>query len=248
MASALFRVSSSAYTPPMKEVSFPMRINKYLAWKGYSTRKDADVLIERKLVYINGSLAVLGQKVQEGDEVRVNYKPRSFRYLAYHKPVNVVTHTPQFGEDDIVKRVKIPGVFPVGRLDKRSHGLIILTDDARVTDKLLNPEYEHDKEYFVRTLEELPSNFKKRMEGGVDIEGYMTKQCEVDVMSPKTFRIRLTEGKKHQIRRMCAALKVTIDELERTRVLNIQLGNLKPGEHRDIKGPELKSFLAALGL
>ena len=225
-----------------------MRINKYNAWKGYTTRKDADVLIERKMVYVNGSLEVLGQKVQECDEVRVNYKPRTFRYLAYHKPVDVVTHTPQYGEDDIVKQVRIPGVFPVGRLDKRSHGLIILTDDARVTDKLLNPDYEHEKEYFVRTVDELPKKFKEQMERGVDIEGYTTKPCEVDVMSPKTFRIRLTEGKKHQIRRMCAALKVTIDELERTRVMNIRLGNLKPGEHRDITGAERKQFLGSLGL
>lgn len=247
MANTLFSVSSSAYTPGM-DGAFPMRINKYLAWKGYSTRKDADVLVERGLVKINGKKAVLGQKVAAGDTVEVDYKPRRFRYVAYNKPAGVVTHTPQYGEKDVAKEVGIPGLFPVGRLDKRSHGLIILTDDARITDKLLNPDYVHDKEYFVRTHEELPSNFKDRMERGVNIEGYTTKECEIELMGQKSFLITLTEGKKHQIRRMCAALKVTIADLERTRVMNVRLGSLKPGQHRDIVGRELEEFLKALGM
>src|SRR3569832_1762066 len=140
MASPLFRESSSAYTHRMD--AFPMRINKYLAGKGYSTRKDADRLIERGLVRINGVRAVLGQKVQAGDKVEVDYKPRTFRYIAYHKPLGVVSHSPQYGEEDAAKSVGAPGVFPVGRLDTRSHGLLLLTDDARVTDRLLSPKYE----------------------------------------------------------------------------------------------------------
>lgn len=237
----------AGYTRAM-ESRFPMRINKYLAMQGYSTRKDADRLVEKGLVLINGRRAVLGQKVDEGARVEVSYKPRKFKYLAYNKPAGVVTHTPQFGEKDVAREVGIPDLFPVGRLDKRSHGLIILTDDARITDKLLNPEYAHEKEYIVRTVEELPSNFKQRMEAGVDIEGYVTKKCEVELHGPKTFLIRLTEGKKHQIRRMCAALKVTIQDLERVRVMNIRLGNLKPGQHREIEGRELAEFLKALGM
>lgn len=224
-----------------------MRINKYLAFKGYSTRKDADTLIERGLVRINGKTALLGQKVEASDVVDVRYKPRTFRYVAYHKPIGVVSHTPQFGEKDVAKEVGIPGLFPVGRLDKRSHGLLILTDDARITDKLLSPVYEHEKEYYVRAHEPLPNNFKQRMESGVNIEGYVTKKCSVEIHGPQTFLVRLTEGKKHQIRRMCAALSLTIDELERTRIMNIRLGDLKPGEFREIEGKELHEFLANLG-
>lgn len=232
----------------MEEQRYPIRINKYLAQKGYSTRRDADVLIERGLVLINGVPASVGQKVQEGDRVEVRYRPRAFRYVAYNKPPGVVSHSPQYGEKDVAREVGIPGLFPVGRLDKRSHGLIILTDDARVTDRLLSPRYEHEKEYLVRTVEELPSNFKTRMEAGVDIGGYTTKRCVIEVRGSRLFTIRLTEGKKHQIRRMCAALRLTIEDLERIQVMNVRLGALKPGQHRDIDGQEVVTFLRALGL
>jgi len=232
----------------MDEIQYPIRINKYLARQGYSTRKDADRLVEEGLVIVNGKPAVIGQKVDERDVIEVRYQPRNFRYVAYHKPIGVVTHSPQYGEKDAARSVGVAGLFPVGRLDKRSHGLLILTDDARVTDRLLSPRYEHEKEYIVTTIEELPSNFKSRMEQGVDIEGYTTKKCVVEVKGPRTFLIRLTEGKKHQIRRMCAALRLTIDMLQRTKVMNIKLGGMKPGEQRDIAGKELSDFLSALGL
>jgi 23S rRNA pseudouridine2604 synthase len=142
----------------------------------------------------------------------------------------------------------VKGLFPVGRLDKRSSGLIILTDDARITERLLNPKFDHDKEYRVTTKEPLQARFRERMERGVRIEGYMTKPCKVKITGDRSFTITLTEGKKHQIRRMCAALGVAVDSLERIRVMNIQLGKLKPGEHRAISGRELTEFLGALGL
>lgn len=225
-----------------------MRINKYLAHKGIATRKDADSLVESGAVSINGRRAVLGDKVQEKDKVLVKGTKRKYRYFAFHKPVGVVTHTAQFGEKDARQSSAIKGVFPVGRLDKRSHGLLLLTDDARVTDRLLNPNYVHEKEYRVRVEKELPPNFIKRMESGVNIEGYVTKKCRVQVKGEKRFFITLTEGKKHQIRRMCAALCVNITELERVRVMNIQLGELKPGQSREIIGAELQRFLKDLGL
>ena len=230
------------------EDAYPMRINKYLAHRGYSTRKDGDALISKGLVFINGRLAVLGDKVEEKDLVEVRGAQKTYRYFAYHKPVGIVTHSPQFGEKDIAVTVPIAGVFPIGRLDKKSSGLIILTDDARITDKLLNPEYVHEKEYRVVAREKLPSNFKKRMEIGVDIEGYKTKPCTVTVEGTKQCTITLTEGKKHQIRRMCAAVGVDIVTLERVRVMNIELGTLKAGEYRPISGTELAEFLKSLGL
>ncbi|MST03992.1 MAG: rRNA pseudouridine synthase [Candidatus Pacebacteria bacterium] len=228
---------------------YPMRINKYLALKQYSTRRGADELISTKKVFINGKLAVLGDKVQEKDKVEVKGHSaiKNYVYYAYNKPVGVITHSPQEGEDEIKDIFPIPGVFPIGRLDKNSSGLIILTNDGRITDKLLNPEYSHEKEYLVKTRDKIRSNFKEKMEAGVDIDGYITKNCKVDVLNENTFRITLTEGKKHQIRRMCVALFNEVYDLRRTRIMNIPLGRLYAGEYRPIEGKELSIFLKSLG-
>jgi len=226
-----------------------MRINKYLAHEGISTRRGADELIARGKVLINGRVATLGEKVNKDDVVELRGKSASMKYLyfAYNKPVGVITHSPQLGEKDIKHSVPME-VFPVGRLDKDSSGLIILTNDGRVTDRLLNPEYDHDKEYRVRTQEPIREGFKKAMEGGVDIEGYVTQPCIVRKTGPKSFVITLTEGKKHQIRRMVAALHNAVVELERTRILNIRLENLASGAWRPIEGEELKMFLTQIGM
>ncbi len=228
--------------------TFPMRINKYLAYRGHSTRTGGDALISKGLVSINGRRAVLGDKVGETDTVEVRGTRKKYHYFAYNKPVGVVTHSPQSGEEDILAATSLKGVFPVGRIDKKSRGLMILTDDGRITDKLLNPEYVHEKEYRVSTKEELPSNFKKRMEAGVVIEDYKTKECTVRIEGEKRFTVTLTEGKKHQIRRMCAALGVSVASLERIRIMNVGLGGLRPGQHRPIAGTELERFLKTLGL
>jgi 23S rRNA pseudouridine2604 synthase len=212
--------------------SYPMRINKYLALKKISTRRGADELVSAKKVFINGKLAVLGSKVNEQDIVEVKgAKTKEYLYFAYDKPIGIETSSPR--ED----------LFPLGRLDKNSHGLMILTNDGRVTDQLLNPKYLHEKEYLVRTSNKLRSNFKQKMEAGVNIEGYLTKKCKVKIINDFTFRIILTEGKKHQIRRMCSALFQEVADLKRERIMNIELGNLKPNTLREIKGEELATFL-----
>lgn len=231
---------------------YPIRINKYLALKNISTRRGADELIEKKKVYINGRLATLGSKVDRGDKVEVKgVEEKKYVYYAYNKPKDVITHSPQGEEEDIMGKVSkkdLPkGLFPIGRLDKNSHGLIILTNDGRITDKLLNPKYIHEKEYVVKTKNKLRSSFKEKMEKGVNIEGYVTKKCKVNIVNENTFRITLTEGKKHQIRRMCAALFQEVDDLKRTRILNINLGSLKPNNLREIKGKELETFLKSIG-
>jgi len=215
-----------------------MRINKYLAARGYTTRLGADDLVRQKKVFVNGKAALLGQKVASTDRIEIrDARPRHYKYFAYNKPVDVVTEA-----------IKVPGVFPIGRLDKNSYGLLLLTDDGRITDRLLNPERVHEKEYLVRTADKLPSNIKKRMESGVDIDGYITKKCVVDRLNDFTFRIILTEGKKHQIRRMCDAFALRIRDLKRTRILNIKLGDLAPGHKRELAGPELATFLNTIGL
>jgi 23S rRNA pseudouridine2604 synthase len=225
-----------------------MRINKYLALKKYCTRREADVWIEKKLVYINGVHAVLGQQINEGDKVTVKGRQKKFTYIAYHKPRGIVTHSPQTGEQEIKDIFNVKNVFPLGRLDKDSSGLIILTDDGRVTDALLNPRHEHDKEYKVETLDELPANFKHKMESGVDIGDYTTKPCLVLMLGKRAFTIVLTEGKNRQIRRMCGAFGQSVESLTRERILNIQLGRLKEGEHRVIVGRELADFLQTLAI
>ena len=205
-------------------------------------------MIKEKKVFINGKLAELGSKVAEKDKVEVKGKSsKEYVYFAYNKPIDTITHSPQGEEVDIKESLKnknIPqDVFPLGRLDKNSHGLIILTNDGRITDALLNPKYFHEKEYVVKTLNKLRSNFKQKMEAGVNIEGYMTKKCKVKILNDFSFRVILTEGKKHQIRRMCSALFQEIADLKRERIMNIKLGNLKPNTFRKIEGEELATFL-----
>ncbi len=217
-----------------------MRINKYLALKKISTRRGADELVTAKKVFINGKLAVLGSKVLETDKVEVKgAEKKEYKYYAYNKPVGIETDSPNNNLQQ--------GLFPLGRLDKASHGLLIVTNDGRITDQLLNPKYFHEKEYIVRTINKLRSSFKTKMEAGVNIEGYQTKKCKVQILSNFTFKIILTEGKKHQIRRMCSALFQEVADLKRERIMNIKLGILKAGGLREIKGEELETFLKSVG-
>lgn len=233
-----------------------MRINKYLADQGYATRRGADELISAGKVYINGKKADLGDQVTESDTVEVRMGKhavkKEYAYVAYNKPRGVMTHSPTPDDTDILenlpKELSSLGLFPVGRLDKGSHGLIILTNDGRITDRLLNPERAHDKEYTVRTKLPLRKSFKQYMEAGVNIEGYVTKPAKVRILGDQLFAITLTEGKKHQIRRMVVAMHNEVLDLKRTRILNIKLGTLKAGGARRIEGAELEEFLSLIGL
>ncbi len=251
---------------------WPMRINKYLAQKGYATRKAADELINKRRVLINGRPAVLGDKVEETDNVEVRIdktKPqKQLVYFAFNKPHSVMTHSAAAntkkprsgasatsdlnGDRDILNLVpeleEEFGVFPIGRLDKDSHGLIILTNDGRVTDRLLSPTRDHEKEYLVQVKLKLRESFKTHMEEGVNIEGYQTRPAKVRLTGANSFSIIITEGKKHQIRRMVVALFNEVRDLERVRILNIELGKLCSGKYRTIEGEELAMFLKSLGL
>lgn len=226
-----------------------IRINKYLAINGIATRREADKLIEAGKIIINGRKAILGDKVTSKDKVEViNKKKNNFVYYAYNKPRNVITHSPQDGEQDILTSSKLKGVFPVGRLDKDSEGLIILTNDGRIVDRLLNPKYDHEKEYIVKTRIPIKDFQLKVMERGMKLEGIDTAPCKTKLLSEKTFSIIIKEGQKHQIRRMCDALNLHIVSLKRTRVMNIKLGNIKQNSYKKIEGQELVTFLKSLGL
>ncbi|MBA3789155.1 rRNA pseudouridine synthase [Patescibacteria group bacterium] len=239
--------------PVKSKPTYPMRINQYLAMHNHSTRRGGDELVTKHKVWINGRIAVLGDKVAATDKVEVrNHTAKTYVYYAYNKARGTVSHSAEKGAHDIGDRIELElgltGVFPIGRLDKDSHGLIILTNDGRITDRLLNPDREHDKEYVVKTREKVRASFKKNMEAGVDIEGYLTKPCTIKIIDDHTFSIILSEGKKHQIRRMVVALHNEVVDLKRTRVLTIELDEIKPGKHREIKGAELETFLKKLGL
>ncbi len=233
----------------MENLDGRVRINKYLAMQGISTRREADKIILAGKVTINGRKAVLGDKVGNGDKVEITKKIKNnFSYYAYYKPRGIITHSPQKGEKDIASSISLKGVFPIGRLDKDSEGLIILTDDGRITDRLLNPKYEHEKEYLVKTRVPIKLSHLSIMERGMDLEGIKTKPCKTKFINENTFSITISEGQKHQIRRMCDALTLPIESLKRVRIMNIKLGNLKPNAHRKIDDDELKEFLKSLSL
>lgn len=228
-----------------------MRINKYIADQGWSSRREADSLIEKGKVLVNGKMAILGQQVSPEDKVELksNSVKEKF-YLAYYKGRGVITHSPENGEIDIATKIKedygLKEVYPVGRLDKDSEGLMILTNDGRVTGPLLDPEAAHEKEYEVTVNKPINGMFLRQMQSGVNIEGYKTKPAKTEKKNQAVFRLTITEGKKHQIRRMCAALGYQVQLLKRVRIMNIELGKLKPNQYRQLKGSELKTFLKEL--
>lgn len=228
-------------------MEFPIRINKYLAEKGLATRRGADALIEAGHVTVNGKPALIGQQINAGDVVELkNVKKSSYRYILYYKPRGVITHSPGPNEVDIAMRLKkdfkMEGLFPVGRLDKDSEGLMLLTNDGRITKRLLDPEKDHEKEYRVVVDKRVTGAFLRKLAHGVNIEGYTTKpaKAEADPRNEYAFSLTLTEGKKHQIRRMCAALGYQVERLVRTRILGFSLRPLTEGKYRPLSSRELK--------
>lgn len=231
-------------------MEFPVRINKYLSLRGFASRRGADTLVEEGKVFINDTKAILGDLVYSDDTVRVEGKERQERtYIAYYKPVGIVTVGAQEGEREIkdVLTTKY-NVFPIGRLDKASCGLILLSNDGRITDRLLHPSHHHEKEYEVVVDKPITHTFITQMALGVDIKGARTRNTKVRRTSKYSFEIVLTEGKNRQIRRMCRALGYEVKELRRFRVENIELGRMKPGQYRLIEGKELDDLLGSLKL
>ena len=237
----------------MENLTYPIRINRYLALNNYCSRREADVLIGKKIVFINGQLAKIGDKVNENDLVEVDLESRKavkeYVYFAYNKPKGLMTNNDQMGEKSIKDVLNLPkDVFPVGRLDKDSYGLILLSNDGRLTGKLLSPEHDHEKEYIVMVDKPITNHFLNIMRRGVNLEDFRTKECLVEKIGENKFKIILTEGKKHQIRRMCDNLGYTTLDLKRTRIMNIKLEDLKAGQIRKIKGIELENLLKLLGI
>lgn len=232
---------------------FPMRLNRYLALRGIATRRQADELIAAGLVTLDGVVATIGTKVMNANQ-EVTLAPdvktlhQNLVYYAYHKPRGIITHSPQGKEQAIREVVGLKGVFPVGRLDKDSEGLIILTNDGRVTERLLSPRFEHEKEYIVTVREIIPPEVKERLEAGVEEGGEQLRAKQVTILNKHTANIILTEGKKHEIRRMLGSCHLTVTELRRVRIMGVHLGSLRPGAYRTLAGKAKENFLRDLGL
>lgn len=230
-----------------------VRINKYLADQGVATRKDADALVSKGLVQVNGKPAEVGMRIFPEDVVELKTKrPRRYAYFAVNKPKTLVTLASEKKEKDVLTLftpdLRRLGMFPIGRLDKASSGLIIVTNDARLTHRLLHPDQSHTKTYVVTTKKPLRASFKEYMERGVNIEGYVTRPSKVRVLGEKKFEITLTEGKRHQIRRMVVAMHNEVADLKRIKIMNIDLGKLPAGHYRTIEGAELTTLLTNLNL
>ncbi len=225
-----------------------MRLNKYLAETGACSRREADQWIEAGRVTVNGKPAVLGTPVAEGDEVLLDgqplrEKPRKV-YIALNKPVGVECTTDREVPGNIVDFVAHrERIFPIGRLDKDSEGLILLTNDGDIVNTILRAENEHEKEYVVAVDRPLTPAFLAGMAGGVPILDTVTNPCKVTQVGKNTFRIVLTQGLNRQIRRMCEHFDYTVRRLQRVRIMHIRLGDLPLGRWRNLTPEELRGLL-----
>lgn len=234
----------------MKEtIKYPIIINKYVALKQLASRKESDRLLKAQKIWINGKLAEPGQMVNERDVVAVE-KIAEYQYVIFNKPEGVITHSPQVGEEEVADYVTTDvRLAPIGRLDKDSSGLLLLTNDGRVTERLLHPDFWHEKEYEVGINKPVTPELIKSLQSGVVLDDdYKTRKCKVRQIDERKLDIVLTEGKKRQIRRMLESLGYRVRELNRIRIMNLTLGDLPEGRFRELTPRERKDFLDLLGL
>lgn len=229
------------------------RINKYLAEHGYCSRREADRLIEAGKVFLNNQEARLGDQVGDSDTVRVlgrdkKEKPEQI-YIMLHKPVGMITTTDTRKKDNVITAVGCPErIFPVGRLDVESSGLLLLTNDGTLANRLMHPKYEHDKEYVVIVNKPLEKIDLGRLQAGVQLADGKTLPAKVRKLGMKKFAIILREGKNRQIRRMCEHLGYDIVSLKRTRILTLKLVNFPEGHWRKLTEKEIRDLKKAVGI
>jgi 23S rRNA pseudouridine2604 synthase len=239
-----------------KEVSM-QRLNNYISASGLCSRRDADQWIIDGRVTVNGVLAVVGMKVSDDDVVLVDgvaiKSKEKHVTLLYYKPVGITCTSEADVKGNIIEAINYPiRVFPIGRLDKDSEGLILLTSDGSIVNKILRAENAHEKEYIVHLSSSIKPDFKKKMESGVQIynpvrsEMTSTLPCRVKIVNDTTFIIILNQGLNRQIRRMCSALGYHVVRLKRMRIMNFQLGNLKKGEWRQLSDQEVDQLMSLL--
>ena len=225
------------------------RINKYLSEIGFCSRRKADLLIEQERIKVNGVYAVMGQKVTGQEEIQVNNKiikkleNQKHIYIAFNKPVGIVCTTDTKREkDNIIDYINYPTrIFPIGRLDKPSEGLIFLTNDGDIVNKILRANNQHEKEYVVEVNKPVTKDFIKKMGEGVPVLDKITNKCKIKQTGKKTFKIILTQGLNRQIRRMCEYFDYRVVFLKRIRIMNIKL-DIPVGEYRDFTKSELNQI------
>ena len=224
-----------------------VNINKYISSTGICSRRDAEKLIAEGKVTINNTTAKLGNRVFEGDVVLINGKPLKSKpktlYIAFNKPVGIVSTTDSKEKKNIVKYINHPQrLFPIGRLDKPSEGLIFLTNDGDIVNKILRAGNNHEKEYIVTVNKPITADFIEKMSNGIPILGTVTKKCKVEKINNFTFKIILVQGLNRQIRRMCTFLNYEVTKLKRVRIMNVRLGNLKVGAWRELTIHEINTI------
>lgn len=228
-----------------------MRLNKYLSDVGVCSRREADRMIEAGRVQVDGKIALMGQKVVSSQRIVIDGKPIKKEeekvLLAFNKPKGIVCTTSKKDKDNIVDFINYgKRIYPIGRLDKDSEGLILLTNQGELVDKILRGSNFHEKEYVVTVNKKITPEFLRAMGSGVPILDTVTRPCEIEQVDVRTFRIILTQGLNRQIRRMCEYFDYRVVDLKRVRVMNIRLGRLKSGTYRRISGAELEELLRLL--
>lgn len=237
--------------------SFPLpsdssiSINKFISSTGACSRREADRLLDAGRVTLNGEKARRGNRVAEGDKVLLDGKSLSSKpstvYLALHKPAGITCTTDRRDKTNIIDFLKYPErIFPIGRLDKASTGLLLLTNDGDIVNKILRVENAHEKEYIVTVDKPINRAFLQQMAGGIPILGTMTKRCEVEKLGPNKFRIILTQGLNRQIRRMCEHLGYEVRTLKRIRIMNVRLADQEVGVLRELREDEFEVLQALL--
>ncbi len=230
-----------------------MKVDKYIGQSGYTSRRKAYELVDAKRVMVNGKVATFSTKIKEGDVVLIDGKELKVQefvptYIAYHKPKGIECTSEKI-ENNIIDAIgHSQAIYPVGRLDKDSEGLILLTNHGEIINKIGNSKFEHEKEYIVTLNLPVRTAFLKEISEGIDLQGVKTKPCFVskEPNAKRIFRITLTQGLNRQIRRMCNAFDYQVIKLQRIRVMNIKLDKLKIGEWRDLTEEELKELFAQL--
>lgn len=225
-----------------------VRLNKYISETGVCSRREADKWIEAGRVTCNGTVATLGTRVSDSDAVCIDGKligaKKKQIYIALNKPVGITCTTEAQIEGNIIDLIGHPErIFPIGRLDKDSEGLILLTNDGDIVNEILRSENNHEKEYIVTVDRPITDLSLRMMADGVKIRGEITKPCKASRIDDKTFRLILTQGLNRQIRRMCSALGYRVQRLQRVRIINIDLGSLAPGKWRELTDAEITGLL-----
>ncbi|KID55767.1 pseudouridine synthase [Pseudoalteromonas luteoviolacea] len=229
----------------------PKRLNKYISETGFCSRREADTLISEGRVSVNGQIAEMGLKVTDADNILVDNKPLKSKpkrvYIAYNKPVGVTCTTERKIKSNIVNAINYPErIFPIGRLDRPSEGLIFLTNEGDIVNKILRAGNNHEKEYIVTVDKAIDDKFIHGMRSGVPILGTVTKKCFVKKTGPKKFTITLTQGLNRQIRRMCEYFGYEVQTLKRVRIMNVNLNGLRAGEWRHLSEKEMSEINASI--